>query len=126
MIRGPLAKIIRCSLLALYALASASIGFAHRQPQASAVDVAKFAMPDGTLPLICSTNSGKPGQTGVHKNACKACRLISAPGLPPSRADRDQALLRCGSQEQVSFSIAATLKPNPALPILGARGPPRV
>lgn len=69
-------------VLAFYVLAAITFGFAHRrinfEPIAPPVDLAAYALPDGTLPVVCR---GKTTPAHVHK-ACDACSLTSAPGLP--------------------------------------------
>lgn len=73
----------RLIALLLYVLASATIGFAHH-PVATPLpaDLAQFALPDGTLPIICGQNrTGKHDKGGGHNPFCAACRLTSAPGL---------------------------------------------
>lgn len=122
--RGRWARAARWWTLAFYALASLSVGFLHESPQIYAERLAQFAMPDGTLPIICSTK-GEAGRTGAHKaGGCKACRLIAAPGLPPTRSEgtelsSPQGLIGRAPNRQLTF-----IGPNPALPPLGARGPP--
>lgn len=122
--RGRWAKVARWWTLALYALASLSVSFAHEAPPRYSEGLAQFSMPDGTLPIICSTK-GETGRTGAHKpGGCKACRLITAPGLPPSRSEGTelhipQVLIGRAATRQITF-----IGPNPALSPLGARGPP--
>lgn len=111
--------------LALYALASLSVGFSHNPALLSKERFAQFAMPDGTQPFICSTN-GNTGRTGFQKiGGCKACRLIAAPGLPPSASDRAWLFVPADTSAVTRIERFAFIGPNPALPTLGARGPPR-
>lgn len=117
-------KPARCLVLVLYALASLSIGFSHRPAQPSAADLAEFAMPDGTLPVLCLTKGDTSGRSGASKSSCKACRLIAAPGLPPSRSGYAWLSLRCVAVNR-HFPRIASIGVNPALPVLGPRGPPR-
>lgn len=73
------------AILALYALANASIGFAHRF-HLSPTDLAQFVLPDGTLPTICSGNNDDDSRgQSAHFKTCDACCLTHAPGLPPSQ-----------------------------------------
>jgi hypothetical protein len=76
---------LRLWVIALYALSMAVVGFAHRGTPASpssGVDLAAYALPDGTLPTLC-----QDGETGkapsVVSAACDACLLTAAPGLLP-------------------------------------------
>jgi hypothetical protein len=68
-------------LFALYVLAAATFGFAHKPiTPASNVDLAAYALPDGSLPFVCGGGKGVPG--GKHAcSACAACLLSAAPGL---------------------------------------------
>lgn len=70
-------------LLALYVLAMSTLGFAHQPLHASnAPDLSAYALPDGTLPVLCLTGDGDGSKTPSHaSSACQACLLISAPGL---------------------------------------------
>jgi len=74
---------LRRGLLALYVLAVATLGFAHRVPVAPAVDLSAYALPDGTIPVICGTVGERGGTPGGHhaRAACEACLLTAAPGL---------------------------------------------
>lgn len=70
-------------VVALYALAVATLGLAHKPiaPTAlTAVKLAAYALPDGTLPDLCLTgHAGSTGQAlGDH---CDACALSHAPGV---------------------------------------------
>lgn len=70
-------------LLALYVLAAATLGLGHRPLSAAGTaELAAYALPDGTLPLIC--RSGGSGTLPIGKHACAvcdACLLTAAPGL---------------------------------------------
>jgi hypothetical protein len=71
-------------LLALYLLASASFGFAHRFESIPA-ELAQLVLPDGTILPICGGKQDKdPGGHSAHRQVCDACCLTHAPGLPPS------------------------------------------
>lgn len=83
---SPTRRRVACIVvLVLYALASASIGFAHRFNLVPA-DLAQFVLPDGTLPTICGgdNDDDSRGQS-AHSQTCDACCLTHAPGLPPSQ-----------------------------------------
>lgn len=76
-------QLARNILLALYVLAAATFGFAHRSTAvATSPDLSSYALPDGSLPFIC----GQPGKAGDPSGKhvctpCDACLLSSAPGL---------------------------------------------
>jgi hypothetical protein len=63
------------------------VGFAHRIPAASPqpdVDLSAYALPDGTLPVICHTQAGTGdgSDNAVFLGDCEFCRLASAAILP--------------------------------------------
>ncbi|MEM9473299.1 MAG: hypothetical protein AAGA00_15200 [Pseudomonadota bacterium] len=108
------------------------VSFAHSVPAASpqaastqtSVDLSAYALPDGTLPVICHSPSRTDDGGGiVFFSECEFCRLASAAVLPAS----DPVWLR---------PCAAAGVPMPAvhgpaiLPVHYAgtptRGPPRV
>lgn len=71
-------------VLGLYALAMLTLGFAHHGAPARAADafLAAYTLPDGSVPDLCLTQPGAPGDTDDHAAApCEACRLTAAPGL---------------------------------------------
>lgn len=75
-------RILRATVAALYALAMASLPFAHRQAATAAEpDLSAYALPDGTLPILCTTNLKGSGKSHQGSGTCEACRLTSAPGL---------------------------------------------
>lgn len=83
---------VRKGVLALYALATLLLSFAH-QPvlQAGAggeEDLSAYVLPDGSFPLICGWDEaeGSPPASQYGAFLCDACLLTSAPGLPPVSA----------------------------------------
>ena len=69
---------------ALYAVAMLSVAFAHKVERRAAndtIDLAAYALPDGTLPIICGDQNGPPIHGESGNTFCDACRLCSAPGL---------------------------------------------
>lgn len=71
--------------LALYALATLAVGFAHK-PFAIEVrgDLAALALKADAPLSLCDHVGGAPNQPHVDFHGCDACALTSAPGLPPS------------------------------------------
>ncbi len=73
------------------------LGFAHRQMAsalaASPVELAAYALPDGTLPTLCLPDEagGKSGK--VLDRDCEACRISAASALPDAPADAEPAAL---------------------------------
>ena len=116
---------LRAFLLAHYALASALIGAAHKPQFVPApIDLAAFALPDGTIPVICWSPSKGAGQKGAHKGVCDACRLIGAPGLPAPCESNPSVLANPG--ERIAHQYISSVGPAANLASLGARGPPTV
>jgi hypothetical protein len=78
---------LRAVTLALYALAMLLVGFAHTfSPSARAAgpDLSSYALPDGTVPLLCQTTGDEElPASHEHGGDCAACRLSTAPGLLP-------------------------------------------
>lgn len=83
------------ALRLLCAFALLAVGFAHKLPEAvaaEATDFSAYVLPDGTLPVICVTDTGTDQQTDSHKTKhiaasdCEACRiaqgLVFAPPPP--------------------------------------------
>ena len=113
-------------VVALYALAMATLGFAHKPaaPVAgalSAIELAAYALPDGTLPDLCLTGHDQDGPQGAAAVHCDACALSHAPGLVPPA--------QIGLPAQASVRLVAWIDPagqfSPALhggPT--SRGPP--
>ena len=73
-------------VVALYALAMATLAGAHRPVSVAAIELAAYALPDGTLPTLCGHDDGQaPGKAAPAH--CEACALAGAPGLiPPDQA----------------------------------------
>lgn len=66
----------------LYGLAMLLMPMAHRPVRQASPDLSAYALPDGTLPLLCSPTSRAPGAPSGRSIAfCDACLLTSAPGL---------------------------------------------
>jgi len=111
-------KAARLVALALYILASASLGFAHK-PAPVSVDLAQFILPDGTLPPICGgKGSQDTGDHHAHLPSCDACCLTHASGLPPPFEAESAALTSTPCE-----SIAPRARPRVSLQTIAAHGP---
>jgi hypothetical protein len=72
------------------ALAILLVGFAHQPPtiaETSPFDIAAYALPDGSLPVLCVTDSqgdGSQQDKSKHSHAqdCEACRIGASALLP--------------------------------------------
>lgn len=119
---------IRSGVLALYALASLGMGFAHKRLEipSAAPDLSAFALPDGTLPVLCLTpKTGDPGAPSHVHAPCQACLLTSAPGLPPILRNTIPAPLGCVGVRPLPVANSPRL-PRLVIGSVGARGPPRI
>lgn len=75
---------------ALYALAMVATGVAHRPvaaPLVHSIELAAYALPDGSLPPLCTHDEGAPSGGAQLSAHCDACALSSAPGLAPVATD---------------------------------------
>lgn len=104
-------------------LGVALLAFAHPPLRTHVVDLSAFAMPDGTMPQLCSMDGG--GEQPAHTVHCPACHLaaeIPAPspsiatvwtelpeGLPPQTAAQIIPPLRAGAPPEA--------RAPPALPV---------
>lgn len=71
------------------AIALLFVGFAHQAPVFAGgafvpLEFAEYALPDGTLPVICIAGKveGKHRHEQAHAVQCEACRISSAALLP--------------------------------------------
>lgn len=70
------------------AFALLCIGFAHQPPafaaqQPSQAELAQYAFPDGSLPVLCLPGEdGDPGGKAAYGNGCAACRLTADFDVP--------------------------------------------
>lgn len=71
-------------LAVLYGLAMLLLPLAHRPLAPAEADLSAYALPDGTLPIICWSGAGQSNQPTSAKRICDACLLTAAPGLFPS------------------------------------------
>ncbi len=111
-------------LVVFYGLAMLLMPLAHRPVGApNRPDLAAFALPDGTVPVLCTTLPGKADQPAGHsKVVCEACLLITAPGLivagldiPPLPAAIPMRLGRAFDAARVEHKFTTTAR---------ARAPP--
>jgi len=72
-------------VIALYALAMATLAGAHQPAVAGAAELAAYALPDGTLPTICGHDDAQAPAKAATGH-CEACALASAPGMVPPQA----------------------------------------
>lgn len=111
--------------LALYALATLVVGFAHKPIAGQSVahdvthDLVALAA-QGEVPLALCDTYGAPARPQVD-HACDACALTSAPGLPPTnecglRAPYGRSVA-LGIEQRAQFTPAALHAPS-------SRGPP--
>jgi hypothetical protein len=67
-------------------LSLALVAFGHDPlvlPRTDTLAIAAHAFPDGSLPVICTTDTaGKGDHTQTHRNGCDACRISSSFFLP--------------------------------------------
>ncbi|QFR33455.1 hypothetical protein [Ancylobacter sp. TS-1] len=82
---GTLASTLLHVLCACALLFVASV---HRPPAAGAatvgtVDLSAYALPDGTLPVLCLAAGDEDGgpASAKHRTGCEACRLTATPDL---------------------------------------------
>lgn len=86
----------------LCVLAMLFVGFAH-QPAAMAVDapfdVSAYALPDGSLPILCVSDNGSQNDKDKHLFAqgCEACRISAAVLLPQPADDVGRILRHAGA-----------------------------
>jgi hypothetical protein len=67
-------------------LSLALVAFGHDPlvlPRTDTLAIAAHAFPEGSLPVICTTDTaGKGDHTQAHRNGCDACRISSSFFLP--------------------------------------------
>ncbi|MGH7005186.1 MAG: hypothetical protein ACREIP_14680 [Alphaproteobacteria bacterium] len=77
----------RLAVRMLCAVALLCVAFAHRPVSAApsdAPDLSAYALPDGSLPTLCLTDTGDGDHhdKAWHGNGCEACRLSASVVLP--------------------------------------------
>lgn len=89
------AKRLRLALHILCAVTLLAFGFAHRPPatQIDAMQLAPYALPDGTVPSICLAG-GTDYPHPFFGGGCEACRMAASILLPTPCGSVGQPLLR--------------------------------
>jgi hypothetical protein len=106
----------------LSALALVLVAFAHRPLDlgANVPDASAYALPDGSVPVICVTLPAEKGDPHAsHALPCDAC-LIAAAIAVPTPIEIGAAVLR--PAERVAFASAQPVFVRPAFP---PAAPPR-
>lgn len=116
-------------LAAACIVAIAGLGFAHERADAArpaAIDLAAYALPDGTLPSLCATGSDDfPSGDGRRAALlCGLCLLIAAPGLPPP-AEAAKAVEQGGDAVPDLNASAGPVRSAGSSHVPHLRGPPR-
>ena len=77
--------LMRSLLVVLLALALAMVGYGHRMALPAAPDLSAYAMPDGTLPVLCLVD-GQDAQKHMADAPCPACvsACVAARSIPAS------------------------------------------
>lgn len=107
--------------LALYALATLVVGFAHKPlAYAAGADLVALAA-QADAPFSICDHDGAPAQHQASAHVCDACALTSAPGLPPTAQIglplRTALALAPGLRRDAQVSTAPLRAPT-------SRGPP--
>lgn len=123
---------IRVAVAIAYAAGMLLLPFSHRTVAApsSPNDLVVYALPDGTVPVICrsgrtagSSDTSTPATDKCPK-VCDACRLTAAPGLGSVPAI--PIALRSSVATTVRYWALARAPENSDFPYDGqSRGPPR-
>jgi len=108
------------------ALALLLVGFAHKVPvldpgPARSVELAQYALPDGTAHDLCLSGDAGHGHPGSGPG-CEACRL-SASVLAPAPADAAGWLIRLPLDRVAPKPVEPLRRPF-LLPNAAPRGPP--
>lgn len=114
----------RSVLLALYALACVfSVSVSKPHPVRPPIDASAYALPDGSLPPICSP-ANRDGHVGAYGDACGLCCVVKLSGLqPPGARDLVPA---SSAGERLAIANVAFREPAQRFAALGARGPPMI
>ncbi len=75
----------RLLVIAMYALAAVSVGFAHKIATitSTSIELTAYILPDGSVPVICGDLGNYDVDHGSKHTSpvCDACRLVAAPGM---------------------------------------------
>ncbi|WP_282606630.1 hypothetical protein [Pelagibius sp. Alg239-R121] len=101
-------RYLRFAVCVMYTLAMALMINGHQAPVAASsaavsdIDLSGYALPDGSLPVLCLDASGslKSDDLVLVYGFCEACRLTAVPGLPTCAAN---ALLKRYPQRETSY-----------------------
>lgn len=113
----------------LCAVALLSVGFAHSPAVSSAaeltaVELAQYRLPDGTLPVLCVTEKTPDGKehSKAYMPGCEACRISAAALLPtpPTEICEHLAFVRDDAVVARNEAFRRQLYP----PNSGPRAPP--
>ena len=78
-------RLARLLVIAFYALATVSVGFAHKTATitSTSIDLTAYILPDGSAPVICGDLGNHDADHGSKHTTpvCDACRLVAAPGM---------------------------------------------
>ncbi len=111
-------------IIALYALAMFTAGFAHHTVTLAKpnIDLSAYALPDGTIPVLCETGGENGGSGHDAQQSCPACILRSAPGLvePEVCIDAPATIVIAVAQFQTALAVRTPAIPREVQP----RGPP--
>lgn len=114
-------RVLRCGLTALLMLSAVLFGFAHRfAAQPIAPDLSAFAMPDGSMPVLCQTGTDGSAPTGVHDD-CPACRLVHEGFPAPETVDAALEYAPSGPEPTIGVTPPALV----SVSHWRARAPPR-
>lgn len=115
-------RMMRGVLLTAYLLACALVGTVRDpHPTKPPIDLRAYALPDGTVPQICSATNAA-GHVGVHNDICGQCCFTDLPGLqPPAVID---LLPTRGVGNRLMSADASFRQPAQRFAPLGARAPP--
>lgn len=99
-------------------LSLALVAFGHDPlvlPRTDTLAIAAHAFPDGSLPVICTTDTaGKGDHSQAHRNGCDACRISSSFFLPAPDC--------VASVERIGMPVVLPLPSAP--PVIRAAYPP--
>jgi hypothetical protein len=111
-------------LVGVFTLATLGVPRLHvyAMPDAATLELAAFALPDGSLPQLCLAYDAAEGGGGLAPPHCFACRLVLAAGVLPASAGFDHPQ---GRPVGMPVQVAETpVCPDPVWQAGSARAPP--